>query len=286
MHISSSITELRQRVRAWRRGGDTVALVPTMGNLHAGHLELVAEARRSADRVVVSIFVNPTQFGPVEDFSAYPRTPEADVRHLQSAQADLLFMPEISEMYPLPLAQMTLVEVPGISDDLCGKFRPGHFRGVATVVLKLLNQVQPDMAVFGEKDYQQLMVIRRMVDDLNLPVRVMGVPTVRESGGLALSSRNAYLTEDERRHASILYDGLRRAAESLQSGCRDLAQVEAGQSERLIAAGLRPDYFAIRRQEDLRVPVVGDRRLIVLVAARLGRTRLIDNLTFELDPGY
>ena len=283
MQTLGLIVELRETIRAWRAAGDRIAFVPTMGNLHDGHLRLVDEARRESDRVVVSVFVNPSQFGPTEDFGAYPRTPAEDAGKLSALGVDLLYIPEAAEIYPEDPANMTFVEVPGLSEDLCGRFRPGHFRGVATVVLKLFNQVQPDLAVFGEKDFQQLTMIRRMVRDMNLPMEILGVPTVREPTGLAMSSRNAYLAEDDRARAGLLYAGLCQAAETLHEGCRDFSGIEAQQTSLLTEAGFSVDYFAIRRQEDLLVPRLEDERLVVLVAARLGRTRLIDNLKVCLD---
>lgn len=278
MQTLGLIVELRETIRAWRAAGDRIAFVPTMGNLHDGHLRLVDEARRESDRVVVSVFVNPSQFGPSEDFGAYPRTPAEDAGKLSALGVDLLYLPEVAEIYPEDPANMTFVEVPGLSEDLCGRFRPGHFRGVATVVLKLFNQVQPDLAVFGEKDFQQLTMIRRMVRDMDLPMEILGVPTVREPTGLAMSSRNAYLAEDDRVRAGLLYAGLCQAAETLHQGCRDFSGIEAHQTSLLTEAGFSVDYFAIRRQEDLLVPRLEDERLVVLVAARLSRTRLIDNL--------
>jgi len=272
------MAELRERLRGWRLAGNSIALVPTMGNLHEGHLRLVDEARRQADRVAVSIFVNPSQFGPAEDFAAYPRTPAEDLDKLKSVGADLVYLPEVSEMYPEHPDEMTFVEVPGLSEDLCGKFRPGHFRGVATIVLKLFNQVQPDVAVFGEKDFQQLMIIRRMVRDLNIPVKILGAETVREPGGLAMSSRNTYLSEGDRARAGLIYAGLCQTKEDLQQGRRDFSNIEAERSTALAELGFNVDYFAIRRQTDLRMPGLQDEQLAVLVAARLGSTRLIDNL--------
>jgi pantoate--beta-alanine ligase len=278
MRTVESISELREAVRAWRKQGLSVAFVPTMGNLHDGHIRLVEEAKRQGDRAVVSIFVNPTQFGPNEDFAAYPRTPEQDAEKLRVAGTDLLFLPGTAELYPQDAAAMTFIEVPGLSGELCGQFRPGHFRGVATVVCKLLNQVQPDVALFGEKDYQQLTIIRRMVADLDLPVRIQGVPTVREPSGLAMSSRNAYLSGEEKSQAALLLTCLREAAEEIHRGGRDYERIEREKSETLSAHGFQADYFAIRRQEDLGPPGENDEPLVILVAARLGRTRLIDNL--------
>lgn len=276
-----TIDELRRAVAGWRAAGEAVAFVPTMGNLHSGHLALVARAREEAPRVVVSVFVNPTQFGPNEDFARYPRTEAEDAEKLEAAGADVLFLPSVEEMYPRGAEATTFVEVPGISDILCGEFRPGHFRGVATVVARLFNIVQPDVAVFGEKDYQQLLVIRRMVRDLAFPVRVIGAPTVREDDGLAKSSRNQYLAPEERELATRIHATLQAVAESLRAG-RDIAALEREGAESLERAGFRPDYFAIRRAEDLDEPAPGDRELVVLVAARLGGTRLIDNLRVTL----
>ena len=278
MQTVAFIPDLRRTIRAWRDQGSSVAFVPTMGNLHAGHIRLVEEAKRQAERVVVSVFVNPAQFAPSEDFAAYPRTPEQDAGKLLAAGVDLLFLPCTSELYPSDPAAMTFVEVPGLSDDLCGRFRPGHFRGVATVVLKLLNQVQPDVALFGEKDYQQLIMIRRLVADLDLPVRLHGVPTVREPNGLAMSSRNGYLTPEEKNQAVLLYANLVEAAETLRRGERDFARIERERGAQLAAQGFRPDYFAIRRQDDLAVPKQNDARLVILAAAWLGTARLIDNV--------
>lgn len=274
------ISTLRERVAGWRRAGQRVAFVPTMGNLHAGHLALVAEARRLAERVVVSIFVNPLQFGPQEDFGAYPRTLARDQELLAGAGTDLLFAPSVEVVYPRGQAEQTRVEVPGISDILCGASRPGHFVGVATVVCKLFNMVQPDLAVFGEKDYQQLMVIRRMTLDLSLPVAIQGLATVREADGLAMSSRNGYLTAQERARAPALYLTLRRCAEWLRQGL-DIAAVEGLGREEIAAAGFGPDYVSVRRTANLGLPQAGDRELVVLAAARLGRARLIDNLRVE-----
>ena len=274
------IATLRERVAAWRHAGQRIGFVPTMGNLHAGHLALVAEARRLAERVVVSIFVNPLQFGPQEDFAAYPRTLARDQELLAGAGTDLLFAPTVEAVYPRGQAEQTRVEVPGISDILCGASRPGHFVGVATVVCKLFNMVQPDLAVFGEKDFQQLQVIRLMTLDLSLPVAVHGLATVREADGLAMSSRNGYLTAEERARAPALYQTLRRCAERLRQG-QDIATVEGQAGEQIAAAGFGPDYFSVRRAADLALPQAGDRELVILAAARLGRARLIDNLRVE-----
>jgi pantoate--beta-alanine ligase len=283
IELIEQVPALRARVADWRRAGLRVALVPTMGNLHQGHLTLVREARGLADRVVVSLFVNPLQFGPGEDFAAYPRTRERDGELLDAAGADLLFAPSVEAVYPRGQAEQTRVEVPGISDILCGASRPGHFVGVATVVCKLLNLVQPDLALFGEKDFQQLLVIRRMTEDLCLPVEIQGVPTVREPDGLAMSSRNGYLSAQERALAPALYRSLERAGERLCEGMTP-AQVESLAAGELAQAGLRPDYVSVRRAADLAPPIETDGDLVVLAAAYLGRARLIDNLRVSRNP--
>lgn len=273
-----SITPLRRLVASWRRKGKSVALVPTMGNLHAGHLSLVAQARRHADRIVVSVFVNPTQFGPAEDYHSYPRTLAADRRALRAAGVDALFAPDIAAMYPRGPAAATTVAVPGLSRELCGRFRPTHFAGVTSVVCRLFNIVAPDIAVFGEKDYQQLVIIRQMAADLHLPVRILGAATVREPDGLALSSRNQYLTPRERQVAAELYRTLRESAAQLHAGRRNFRAIERQARRRLEAAGFRPDYVEIREDKTLALPNATTRRFRVLAAARLGRARLIDNI--------
>jgi pantoate--beta-alanine ligase len=283
MEIVSELKDLRARVGAWRRAGERVALVPTMGNLHLGHLTLVEEARRLAPRVVASIFVNPLQFGPTEDLAGYPRTPERDRGLLEGAGCDLLFAPAVETMVPRGLEGQTRVEVPGLGDILCGASRPGHFAGVATVVAKLFNMVQPDLALFGEKDYQQLLIVRRMVEDLDLPVEILGVATVREPDGLAMSSRNGYLSPAERALAPALYRTLVQTAQALRAGL-PAAQAQSQALAALAAAGLEPDYLSVRRAADLGEPADGDRQLVVLAAARLGRARLIDNLKLDLGP--
>ncbi len=282
MDTVSTGDELRRVVRDWRRQGNRVAFVPTMGNLHAGHLQLVRHARAIADRVVVSIFVNPTQFGPGEDYAAYPRTLEEDTRALADADADLLFVPAVEEIYPPELAAAPYVEVPEIGDILCGEFRPGHFTGVATVVAKLFNLVQPDVAIFGEKDYQQLVVIRRMTRALCLPVAIEGVETVREASGLAMSSRNRYLSEAERTTAATLYRVLGELRAAVEGGAGDYAALETAAVAQLERAGFRPEYVSIRRAADLAKPQPGDTRLRVLAAARLGPARLIDNIRISI----
>jgi pantoate--beta-alanine ligase len=271
-----------ERVHSWRKQGLRVALVPTMGNLHKGHATLVAEARKHADRVVVSIFVNPLQFGPNEDFNAYPRTPVEDRALLEEYKADLLFAPEVSDMYPQTEHPHTIVQVPELSDILCGVVRPGHFIGVATVVAKLFNIVRPDVALFGEKDYQQLAIIKRMSVDLCIPVQVIGVPTVREVNGLAMSSRNRYLNDTQRDKAPHIYEVLHRVELQLQQGRRDFAALEQAAAEHLQQFGFVPDYVSIRDANTLQLPTPQSRNLVVLTAVRLGRARLIDNVQVAL----
>ncbi|NMH65866.1 pantoate--beta-alanine ligase [Shewanella salipaludis] len=277
MITTARIDELRAQVKAWHRQGDTVALVPTMGNLHRGHITLVEEARRRADHVVVSIFVNPMQFGQNEDLAAYPRTLAADSQALMEAGAELLFTPTPEIIYPKGLAQQTYVEVPGISDELCGHSRPGHFRGVATIVCKLFNLVQPDLALFGQKDYQQLLVIKTMVEDLSLPIEILGMETIREASGLAMSSRNGYLTAEERVTAATLKQTLDFMADALVQG-QPLSQIGTQAERMLIGAGFKPDYLEVRNAHTLAPAVATDSELVILAAAYLGKARLIDNL--------
>jgi pantoate--beta-alanine ligase len=278
MRTINSIAELREVVREWRLARESIAFVPTMGNLHAGHASLVGAAHLHGRRVVASVFVNPLQFGPNEDFAAYPRTPEDDTALLSELGADVLFLPTVEEMYPKGTTGSTIVDVPELSNILCGAFRPGHFQGVATVVVKLLNLVQPDVAIFGEKDYQQLTIIRTSVEDLCLPVKIVGAPTVRAEDGLALSSRNRYLNAEERERAPQLYRALDRARRRLESGNTDVASIESEGLEALRAAGFRPDYFEVRMAETLARPHGQNVDVVVLAAARLTRARLIDNL--------
>lgn len=255
MYTVHSIAELRAQVLAWRRAGERVALVPTMGNLHRGHLYLVERARALVPRTIASIFVNPTQFGPNEDYAGYPRTLAEDQSQLEGAGLDLLFAPTVAAIYPRPLEAMTQVTVPVLSQILCGVRRPIHFGGVATVVAKLFNLVQPDVALFGEKDWQQLVIIRRMTADLDLPIEIVGVPTVREADGLAMSSRNSYLSAEERAVAPTLYATLTAFAEQVRTGRRDYVALETDAGARLVAAGFRPDYCEIRRADDCNHPL-------------------------------
>jgi pantoate--beta-alanine ligase len=276
--VVRTVASLRAAVRAWRAAGERVALVPTMGFLHAGHLSLVRLGKMRAERVVASLFVNPTQFAPSEDFDAYPRDEARDSALLASANCDLLYAPTVAEMYPAGSA--TTVTVSGVSAPMDGEARPTHFAGVATIVAKLLTQSQPDVAIFGEKDYQQLLVIRRMARDLDLPVEILGAPTVREPDGLALSSRNVYLTADQRGMAPRLNEALRAASEELRVGVA-VSDVEARGRATMDAAGFGPiDYFEVRDAEDLTRlgpgPIAGAKARI-FAAGRLGKARLIDN---------
>lgn len=277
MDVTVSRSALRSALGSWRRGGESIALVPTMGNLHAGHMSLVERAQQEADRVVVSIFVNPLQFGPNEDLDGYPRTLERDCLMLQQAGVDLVFTPSEAELYPYGRTGISVVTVPGLSELLCGASRPGHFTGVTTVVAKLFNLIQPDCALFGEKDYQQLAIIRRMVIDLDFPVTVIGMPTRREADGLAMSSRNGYLSEEQRTLAPQLYALLQWLKGRVQQGERNFADLERQGCERLAQAGFVPDYLMVRAL-DLEAPDPSADTWVVLVAARLGGTRLIDNL--------
>ena len=273
---------LREQMVKSRQGGKRIAFVPTMGNLHAGHIHLMQEARHHAQAVVASIYVNPLQFGPNEDFDAYPRTPGHDKVALLAAGVSVVFMPSDSVMYPRGRSAQTVIEVPGLSEDLCGAFRPGHFRGVTTAVHRLLTLVAPDVAIFGKKDYQQLMLIRLMVADLGIPVEIVGVDTVREPDGLALSSRNTYLSASERQSAPQLFETLCALRDRVLRHGSLTKEAEEAAMESLQSHGFRPDYVSVRRQSDLAVPQPEDRRLVVLAAAWLGRTRLIDNVEFEL----
>jgi pantoate--beta-alanine ligase len=272
------ISALRSQVRDWRAQGARIGFVPTMGSLHEGHMSLLTAARERADRVVASVFVNPLQFGPGEDFERYPRTPEDDSKLLASAGCDLLFLPGVEEIYPDGRQSATLVSVPSLSGILCGAVRPGHFDGVATIVAKLFGIVQPDLAVFGEKDYQQLAIIRRMTMDLDLPVQIVAAPTVRATDGLAMSSRNRYLSAADRTTAPRIYAALQAVTARIAAGDRAWAAMEQWGAEALGAAGMQPDYFTVRDAGSLQAPDAATREIVVLTAARLGKARLIDNL--------
>lgn len=280
MHTVHTVAELRQQVAAWRRAGERIGLVPTMGNLHEGHLQLVRRAAQVSSQVVASIFVNPLQFGPSEDFDRYPRTLDADRDRLAREPCALVFAPTVAEMYPRGRDRLSGVRVPALSDILEGHFRPGFFDGVATVVSILFNQVQPDVAVFGEKDWQQLQVIRRMVADLHLPIEIVGHPTERDADGLAMSSRNQYLSADERRDAVLLHRVLRDTGEALVQGRRDYAALQTQAMQRLAQGGFRPQYVAIREPQ-MALPHPDSTQWVLLAAAYMGTTRLIDNHVIE-----
>lgn len=283
MQIVNHVDALRTQVRAWRQAGERIAFVPTMGNLHAGHYSLIDLAHRHATRVVASIFVNPTQFGPNEDFDRYPRTPETDEAGLTAAGCDLLFRPDVSTLYPFGADHCVQVHVPGLTDELDGAARPGHFDGVATVVLRLFNLVQPDCAIFGRKDYQQWRVIDYLVRDLSLPIEIVPAPISRDTDGLALSSRNQYLSPAERAIAPQLHQQLQTLRTDWQAG-RAIELIERQAVEALLNAGFVPDYVQVRRSLDLRRPGLDERSgLVVLAAASLGKTRLIDNLELDSD---
>ena len=283
MHIFREVGALRAWVRGQKQQGHRVGFVPTMGNLHAGHFSLIEIARRHCDRIVASVFVNPTQFGEGEDFGRYPRTPDADAKGLRDHGCDALFLPEVGEIYPFGAAQGVCVHVPGLSDALEGAARPGHFDGVASVVCRLFNLVQPDLAVFGSKDYQQLLVVRRMATDLGFPLEILGAPIVREANGLAMSSRNSYLKPEERQVAAGIFASLTRAATELREHKQDIAALEARCLQELSALGMRPEYISVRSALDLSLPKAGDKDLIILAAAWLGGARLIDNVRVMLN---
>ncbi len=278
MNTVKTVQDLRAAVARARSEGKRIALTPTMGNLHSGHAALVTKAAQRADFVVASIFVNPLQFGPNEDLATYPRTLAADQEKLLHAGCNLLFTPSVEEIYPHGMADQTLVSVPHLSQGLCGASRPGHFEGVATVVSKLFNMVQPDLAIFGEKDFQQLAVIRAMVRDLNMPIQIIGEPTVRADDGLALSSRNGYLNDAQRAAAPALYQAICQIADAIKAGEQDFDALLASKKQQLEAAGFRIDYLEIRDATSLRATTAENRDLVILAAAFLGKTRLIDNL--------
>lgn len=278
MNTVKTVRELRAAIARARSEGKRIGLVPTMGNLHSGHAALVTKAAQRADFVVATIFVNPMQFGPNEDLATYPRTLAADQERLLEAGCHLLFTPNVEEMYPHGMTDQTVVSVPVISEGLCGASRPGHFDGVSTVVSKLFNMVQPDLAVFGEKDFQQLAVIRALVRDLNMPIQIIGEPTVRADDGLALSSRNGYLNEEQRATAPVLYKVIQQIGAAVDSGDKNFVTLLDAGKRQLEAAGLRPDYLEIREATSLRPATEQDSDLVILAAAFLGKTRLIDNL--------
>ncbi|MCQ8878994.1 pantoate--beta-alanine ligase [Pseudoalteromonas shioyasakiensis] len=283
MQSITEIKSLRSQIKAWRQAGLSIALVPTMGNLHQGHFSLVEKAKTMADKVVVSIFVNPMQFGANEDLANYPRTLTADKQGLAELGTDTVFTPSVETIYPNGLGVQSFVDVPGISMGYCGGSRPGHFKGVATVVTKLFNLVQPDFACFGEKDFQQLQVIKTMVRDLSVPVQIIGVPTTREVSGLAMSSRNGYLSEQQKNTATALFKELNSCADKLLAGQRDFNSLCQQAKESLVKAGLKPDYFEIAQRDSLKNATLDDENLVILAAAFLGEVRLIDNLQVDIN---
>ncbi|MBD8513036.1 pantoate--beta-alanine ligase [Photobacterium sp. WH77] len=282
MQTFADISPVREQVRAWRREGRRIAFVPTMGNLHQGHLTLVRKAREQADIIIVSIFVNPMQFDKADDLNSYPRTLEEDLAKLNGEGVELVFTPTPDIIYPNGMDRQTFVEVPGLSHMLEGALRPSHFRGVATIVAKLFNIVQPDVACFGEKDYQQLALIRQMVNDLAMPIEIIGVPTVREMDGLAMSSRNGYLTVDERQRAPVLAKTMRWISSQIRGGRRDFDEVVLDANDQLRAAGLEPDEIYIRDARTLQVVGEETTQAVILMSAFLGKARLIDNQVIEL----
>ena len=281
MQTVHTVSQVREYVRGWHQKGLSVGFVPTMGNLHDGHISLIKEARARCDVVVVSIFVNPTQFGPNEDFDRYPRTLDADAAALVDAGTDLLFAPSVEEMYPLGQNQ-TWVDVDGLGDYLCGASRAGHFRGVTTVVSKLFNIVQPDVAVFGEKDFQQLAILRRMSEELLFPIKIVGASTSRESDGLARSSRNGFLNESERTLAPQLYQTLQQLKADIEAGEQDYRGLESRYRDSLEQAGFQVDYLTVANARSLAPASADDSDLVVAVAAKLGNTRLIDNVSLAV----
>lgn len=279
MFIVETVAGIHELITAWRQQGERIVFVPTMGNLHEGHLSLIREAVRLGNRTVVSIYINPTQFGENEDIGTYPRTFDEDSDKLEQMGVDLLFAPTNEEIYPEGSDRVKRIEVPELSAILCGVTRPHFFSGVATVVNRLFDMVQPDLAIFGEKDFQQLLVVKHMVADLKLPVEVLGMPTVREHDGLAMSSRNSYLAVDERKKAPCIYQALCIARDSILAGENDWSAIEAAGSQAIQAGGLTPDYFSVRRASDLMSPEVDEKSLVILAAAWLGKARLIDNIS-------
>ncbi len=282
MYQATSVTELRQYVQHWKEHGQSIAFIPTMGNLHAGHMSLIEKGQSLCDRTLCSIFVNPMQFGPNEDFNHYPRTLDSDNEQLEAIGCDLVYLPTASELYPDGLDRITQIQVTDITENYEGAHRPGHFTGVATVVLKLFNIVQPDVSVFGKKDYQQYRVISKMVDDLNLDVQIIGQETTREASGLATSSRNQYLDAEQTNRAAMIYQLLREIARQISEGERDYQEVTQRAIEGLNGAGFKTDYFSICNAETLLPASPEDRDLVILVTAGLGATRLLDNIEISL----
>ena len=284
MRTYNGKVQLQSAIQGFRQSGQSIAFVPTMGNLHEGHLDLVRKGRALCDVVIVSIFVNPLQFGPSEDLDAYPRTMAADKEKLFSEGVQVLYAPGVEDIYPEGMAAQTQVHVPDLGDTLCGGSRPGHFDGVTTVVSKLFNIVQPDMAIFGEKDFQQLSIVRKMVQDLCMPIEIVGVTTHRDEDGLAMSSRNGYLTRAQRQVAPVLHQTLNSCREAIACGFDNFLQLESHARMQLLQAGFEPDYFAIRDARTLRAVTENTEEIAILAAARLGATRLIDNVRLALNP--
>ncbi|MBQ4832166.1 pantoate--beta-alanine ligase [Pseudoalteromonas sp. MMG010] len=278
MQSITEIKSLRSQIKAWRQAGLSIAFVPTMGNLHQGHFSLVEKAKTLADKVVVSIFVNPMQFGANEDLDNYPRTLNEDKQGLAELNTDIVFTPTVDTIYPNGLGEQSFVDVPGVSLGYCGGTRPGHFKGVATVVTKLFNLVQPDYACFGEKDFQQLQVIKTMVRDLSIPIEIVGVPTMREVTGLAMSSRNGYLTSDQKHAATTLFNTLKTCVDKIKAGDNDFVRLCNEAKSTLQQAGLEPDYFEIAQRDTLKAATLNDKQFVILAAAYLGTVRLIDNM--------
>ncbi|MDH3388092.1 MAG: pantoate--beta-alanine ligase [Gammaproteobacteria bacterium] len=282
MYQATSVNELRQYVQHWKDHGQTIAFIPTMGNLHAGHMSLIEKGQSLCDRTICSIFVNPMQFGPNEDWDHYPRSLEADIEQLEAAGCDLVYLPTASELYPEGLERISKVQVTDLTDNYEGAHRPGHFTGVATVVLKLFNIVRPDVSVFGKKDFQQYRVISKMVEDFNLDVQIIGQETTREASGLATSSRNQYLDAAQKEKAALIYQTLRGAARQIDEGERDFKAIERRAIEDLDVAGFKTDYFSVCNTETLLPAAPADRDLVILVTAALGATRLLDNIEISL----
>lgn len=282
MEQATSVIELRQYVQHWRDHGLSIAFIPTMGNLHAGHMSLIEKGRSLCDRNICSIFVNPMQFGPNEDWDHYPRTLERDIEQLEAIACDLLYLPSASDLYPQGLDKISQVRVTGLIENYEGAHRPGHFAGVATVVLKLFNIVKPDISVFGKKDFQQYRVISKMVEDFNLDVQIIGQETTREPSGLATSSRNQYLDDAQKSEAAMIYQQLRKAAQQIIAGERDFSLIAQQAIASLDQAGFKTDYFSVCNAETLEAASVNDRDLVILVTAALGATRLLDNIEVSL----
>ena len=282
MYQATSVSELRQYLQHWKGHNESIAFIPTMGNLHQGHLSLIEKGQSLCDRCICSIFVNPMQFGPNEDFNHYPRTLERDIEQLELIGCDLVYMPSASELYPEGLEKITQVQVTDLTEVFEGAHRPGHFTGVATIVLKLLNIVKPDVSVFGKKDFQQYRVIDKMVQDLHLEVDIIGAETTRESSGLATSSRNQYLSDDQKALAPLIFQTLRESAASIAEGDINFTGLEKQAIKRLDQAGFETDYFCVCNAETLEPASPEDRRLVILVTARLGDTRLLDNIEIDL----